>query len=395
MSQQLISLNPPLKRLRDEGYEVSIEAGYLVVRHVPYVSPSGVVNYGVLASSLEVSADIVQSPADHTVRFAGETPCTSNCVPFEQIINSTANEVIAPGIVASYSFSSKPSSGRYVDYYEKMTTYIQILEGQAQAIDAAATARTYPVIPSEASAGSVFKYMDTASSRAGIGVVTEKLAGYRIGIVGLGGTGSYILDLVAKTPVAEIHLYDGDKLLQHNVFRMPGAVSAEELAGAPGKVAHLASSYSKLRTGIVAHECYVTDANENELAGLDFVFLALTGGEAKRGIVSVLERNHVPFIDCGMGIYEVDGFLAGQLRTTASTPKFRDHVHRLGRIPFSDGEADAYSQNIQIADLNALNAAIAVVRWKKLCGFYLDLEDDHHNVYVIDGNHMVNEDKAS
>ena len=67
----------------------------------------------------------------------------------------------------------------------------------------------------------MFKYVDTASSRVGIGAVTEKLKVGPLAIVGLGGTGSYILDLVAKTPVAEIHLFDGDKLGQHNAFPLP------------------------------------------------------------------------------------------------------------------------------------------------------------------------------
>ena len=31
---------------------------------------------------------------------------------------------------------------------------------------------------------------------------------------------------------------------------------------------------------------------------------------------------------------------------------------------------DDYNRNIQIADLNALNAAFAVIKWKKLFGFY-------------------------
>ncbi|UYY83058.1 ThiF family adenylyltransferase [Arthrobacter sp. YA7-1] len=394
MSQRLISRNAPLKRLRDEGYEVSVEGGYLVVRHIPYVTQGRTLSYGVMVSALEVSGDTVREPSDHTVRFAGEVPCTGDGSPFNQIINGYVQETVSQDLVAEYSFSSKPASGRYEDYYEKMTTYIRILEGEAHTIDPTATARTHPVISPEEELGSVFRYMDTASSRAGITAITDKLAGHRIGIVGLGGTGSYILDLVAKTPVAEIHLYDRDQLLQHNAFRMPGALSVEELAGSPGKVVHLAASYSKLRSGVVAHECHISDENVGELAKLDFVFLSLTGGEAKRGIVTVLEENHVPFIDCGMGIYEVDGVLAGQLRTTTSTPGFREHVHGLGRIPFSDGEADEYSQNIQIADLNALNASIAVIRWKKFCGFYLDLEGDHHSVYVIDGNHMLNEDKA-
>ena len=42
----------------------------------------------------------------------------------------------------------------------------------------------------------MFKYADTASSRAGIAVATAKLEIGKVGIVGVGGSGSYILDLV-------------------------------------------------------------------------------------------------------------------------------------------------------------------------------------------------------
>ena len=55
---------------------------------------------------------------------------------------------------------------------------------------------------------------------------------------------------------------------------------------------------------------------------------------------------------------------------------------------------DEYHQNIQLADLNALNGALAVVRWKKHCGFYHDLDHEHHSTYVIDGNQIVNEDNT-
>jgi hypothetical protein len=65
------------------------------------------------------------------------------------------------------------------------------------------------------------------------------------------------------------------------------------------------------------------------------------------------------------------------------------------RIPFSDGDGpDEYRTNIQIADLNALNAVLAVVKWKKLCGFYGDLDREHFCAYTLDGNSLVNEDKA-
>jgi hypothetical protein len=72
---------------------------------------------------------------------------------------------------------------------------------------------------------SVFRHIDTASARAHIVAITEKLKVSKIAIVGVGGTGSYVLDHVARTPVREIDLFDRDHFLQHNAFRSPGAPS--------------------------------------------------------------------------------------------------------------------------------------------------------------------------
>jgi hypothetical protein len=41
--------------------------------------------------------------------------------------------------------------------------------------------------------------------------------------------------------------------------------------------------------------------------------------------------------------------------------------------------------------LNALNAALAVIKWKKLMGFYQDLDFEHHCTYTIGGNMLRNE----
>jgi len=123
--------------------------------------------------------------------------------------------------------------------------------GPAQAIDSNVTARTFPVIePERDDEDAVFKYIDTASSRAGIDLVAKKLALKRVAIVGLGGTGSYVLDLVAKTLVKEIHLFDGDTFFQHNAFRSPGAPAGEELRAKPNKAAYFRDMYSKMRLGI-------------------------------------------------------------------------------------------------------------------------------------------------
>ena len=53
-----------------------------------------------------------------------------------------------------------------------------------------------------------------------------------------------------------------------------------------------------------------------------------------------------------------------------------------------------YASNIQVADLNALNACLAVVKWKKLRGFYRDLESEHHSTYTTDGSMLLNGDQS-
>jgi len=393
MQQQLISRSPDLQRLQDDGYELEIRGGYLLIRHVPYVNANREVQYGTLVSTLNLSGDVTSAPDTHVVDFIGSAPCDGEGRRLEQIIAGEGARQLAPGIGVTFSFSSKPLTG-YPDYHAKMTTYVAILTSHAQAIDPDATATTFPVIEL-AEDESVFCYADTASSRAGIAAITQKLALSKVAIVGLGGTGSYILDLVAKTPIGEIHLFDGDLFASHNAFRAPGAASVEDLRERPLKVDYFAKRYAPMRRGIVPHDHAASDANVDEFQGMDFVFLALDGGEAKRLLVRKLEEFGIPFIDVGMGIYEVDGALTGVLRVTTSTPAQRDHVWTKERIPFSDGAANNdYSRNIQIADLNALNASLAVIRWKKWCGFYVDPEREHFSTFQVDGNVIANEDVA-
>ncbi|MFC1414147.1 ThiF family adenylyltransferase [Streptacidiphilus sp. N1-12] len=391
MSTQLTSRSPDLKRLQDEGYEIEVKAGHLVLGHVPYVAQDQTVRYGSLVSTLDLQGDVTCAPGTHVVQFSGSTPCDHTGRPLDQIINSSDHLVLAKGLEVDFTFSSKPASGAYPDYYEKMATYAAILASQARVLDPEATAQTFRVVPCSAEE-SVFLYLDTASSRAGISAVSSRLERGNVAIVGLGGTGSYILDLVAKTPVPQIHLFDGDRFLQHNAFRSPGAPSCEELDGAPLKVTYFAGLYSQMRRGIVPHGAYLDETNVEELRAMDFVFLALDQGAAKKFVVAKLEEYGIAFIDVGMGVNETDGALSGLLRVTTSTPDQRDHVHAGNLIPFGAGdEHNEYARNIQIADLNSLNATLAVIKWKKLLGFYADLEHEHHSVYQIDGNVLTNE----
>jgi uncharacterized protein DUF6791/ThiF family protein len=394
MSHKLISHSADLLRLRQEGYDVEIRANHLLIKDVPYVNSAREIRRGTLVSVLDMTGDVPTRPSSHVAMFAGECPCHNDGSEITQIINSRGKQEIDKDFSVHYTFSSKPNSGGYKDYYEKMTTYVAILSSPAAAIDPKVTAKTFPVIelkPDE----SVFNYMDTASSRAGITIVTQKLELANVAIVGVGGTGSYVLDQVAKTPVKAIHIFDGDGFLQHNAFRSPGAPTIEELRAHPKKVSYFQAIYSKMHRHIVAHDYNVDASNVERLRGMDFVFLCLDRAGPKRAIVDKLEEFDVPFVDVGMGIYLENKSLYGILRITTSTHEMRNHVREKQRIPFSEGDAeDEYSSNIQIADLNALNAQLAVVKWKKLFGFYGDLENEHFSAYTIDGNALVNEDQS-
>jgi len=393
MSSTPISRSPDLQNLRDDGYEVAIQAAHLVISHVPYVNQEGTVCYGSLVSALDLAGDIAVAPQSHVAYFIGSRPCHRDGRLMDEIWAGEVNQQLAEGLVVNHVLSSKPTSGSYLDYYEKITTYADIIASPARSLDPSATPKTHAVMTTTEDE-SVFCYLDTASSRAGIGVANAKLELNNVAIVGLGGTGSYVLDLVAKTPVLSIHLFDADIFLSHNAFRSPGAASLEELRARPLKVDHYADVYGRMRRNIVPHGYHVTASNADQLRDMDFVFLCIDGGPHKRAIVERLEANGLAFVDAGMGLHEVDGALGGIVRVTTSTPEQREHVWHKERIPFGAEKAeDDYARNIQIADLNALNAALAVIRWKKLFGFYQDFDREHFSAYTLDGNHLLNEDQ--
>lgn len=394
MSRQLVNHSPDLLRLQEEGYDIEIRSSNLLVK-VPYVTLNQVVASGLIVSELTTSGEATTTPNTHVVSFVGAAEGDLPCDNLGQTLNDLINErrpiSLGGDLVASCTFSHKPEP-TYANYYEKMSTYADMLLGYAQAIDPDAKAKTFPPIPTDEDE-SVFRYFDSATSRARIGAVTDKLRIQKVVLVGVGGTGSYILDLVAKTPVREIHLYDRDTLLTHNAFRAPGAASLDELVAAPKKVTYLQAKYDAMHRHIVAHDVNVDTGNVEELRGADFVFISIDGGSHKRFIIQKLKEFGVPFIDVGVGVYQVGDSLGGLVRTTTGTPDHTDHIWSNSRISFADDDDDEYDQNIQIADLNMLNAALAVIKWKKLVGFYSDFEHEHSSTYTIDGNHLLNEDQ--
>ena len=312
----------------------------------------------------------------------------------ESLVNAQDKTKVNEEIVTNYQFSQKPLNGYYENYYDKISTLVKVLENEAISLDKNATSRTFPVIKNDDEHESVFYYIDTSSSRSGTTYLSKKLESKKIAIVGLGGTGSYILDLVAKTPVSEIHLFDGDSFLQHNSFRCPGAPSFEDLEKKMTKVAWFNDIYSKLRRGIYPNEFSINASNLDLLNKMDFVFLCIDSGLDRSLIIKHLLDNKIPFIDNGIGLHFENGeTLSGQVRITTFVKTKDSHIEK--RVPMGDNVDNEYSSNIQIAELNSLNAALAVIKWKKFLGFYSDSSQELNANYMLSENLLLNEDNEN
>ncbi|MEP7457509.1 ThiF family adenylyltransferase [Phyllobacterium sp. SB3] len=392
MSADLISRDPYLKRLQEEGFELEIRELILLIHSVPYVTGDMLLGRGTLVCTLSLDTEgLTSTPqTDHTMWFTGEMPCHRDGSPMTNIINHSAEATVGSDIKVRHYFSSKPEgTGQYANIYDKVVTYESHLGSAARSYDKTANARTGIMLASTED-DSPFAIPDSASSRYGIVTANRKLSGC-IAIIGLGGTGAYLLDLATKTRVAEIHIYDDDQLLNHNLFRSPGAPELELAKDFPRKVDYYATLYARMHYGVKPHPKRVTDDNIDEFADYDFVFVCVDKGSSRRVIAEGLVRLGIPFIDTGIGLGVNENILDGCARATFVAPgtPWKDVTTHLS-FGDDDEEANVYGTDIQVAELNSLNAIMAVMRWKRWLTFYRDERNERNATFMIEGNNITN-----
>ncbi len=385
MSHQLISRSKDLQRLQDEGFEIQIRDGYLIVYGIPFINSNQEVKLGILIAQLTIANGQVSKPVTHIIHFMGEAPCNKDGSKILGILHSNPNTQLFDDIILNFSFSNKPKGG-YNDHYEQVTRYVEIISAPAISKDPKVTARTYKKMQSDYAGA--FKYFDTNASRSNILPFLRRFNEHSIAIVGVGGTGSYILDLLSKVPVKEIHLYDGDILMQHNAFRSPGAVEVEQL-DIP-KVDYYGEIYSRIHNGIHRHAYFIEDFNVSELDNKSVIFLCVDNNDVRKLIIEHLRNKSVVVIDVGLGVNVVGDSLIGTIRITTIDPEHNDHIER--RVPLEDPGENEYARNIQIVELNAMGAALAVIKWKKLLSFYQDLEREYNSTYTINVSQLQNDE---
>jgi hypothetical protein len=383
MCARPVVLESALAPFIDAGLKVTVQGSHLLLHNVPVVDDHKHLQLGTLVATLIYTDSCVTPPATHQAWFDGPFPCFADGSPMEQLRHSdVAGGMVAPGVPARFYFSNKTDSwSGYTSHFEQLMHYWRIITDQARVIDPQCTrpvgAGSAHVVPRSGP----FRYPDASSARGNFVMASQRLSELMIAIVGMGGTGSYVLDQVAKTPVREIHLFDGDTLELHNAFRAPAAAQESDF-GRP-KVAYYAGLYDPMHTGIVEHNVYVTDANVGLLGQFDFVFVCVDRGPARRLICSHLIACGVPFVDCGMDMsLSPAQQVFGTCRVTVATPSTNKHF--FDRAPTMEDAGDAlYDQNVQIADANALNAILAVMRWKQHFGFYATNWAWHQLEFVV------------
>jgi len=387
MPENPIALSPHVQRLINEKYAVSIEGQYIVVDNVPYVSAAGVISRAAIISAYH-EKDGVEEFGNHAVWFTGSVPCTAKGDSLAHIMVANTSHITVAGrqVLCMLSYKSERTD-MMENIYNKLTHYIRKLQSYVKVLDPTVSANTEGSI-SVRQERSVFFYPNTAIARAGLDAYEDKLKLPKVTIVGLGGTGSYILDALAKTPVKEIHLYDDDFIEPATVYRMPGALTIDEAYKETFKTDYLRDVYCRMRTGIQSHPVRIDHSNLTKLDDSNFVFIAVDDGPSRGLIASHLVDRDIPFIDVGMGVDKIpdDVKLFARVRVTAIDSGTKTLVKSL---PVSDDQEDAVYNNIQVAELNALNAMLAVVTYKQKIGFYSEENAVNIMRYVLSWQRFI------
>lgn len=393
MFLELANHNEDLKRLLEKGYAITEDHGHLVVRDIPYLDEKAELQIGAIVSLIaDINGKKVR-PNDHQIFFAGSHPCQMDGTPMKGLgggPNSLALQS-SPDIQVQRSFSNKLTGQNgqmrdYVDFFEKIEHYVRLISGPA--------VEKYGVSPytfrlvEEAPTESVFRFRDTLTSRAQIVDLSRKFANDVIAVIGLGGTGSYVLDFLVRMPVKEIRGFDFDDFHVHTAYRSPGKLTANEAYSELGKnkAEVYKSRYENFREGLQFEPKYINADSLDSLRGVTFSFVCVDQGKSRAGIFDLLISNRIPFIDVGMGLKRSqEGPIDGTLRATYYSVEDGKRLRDLGLAELVDDPADEYKIHIQTAELNALNATLAIIKFKQIRGFYVD-RDALNSLVVQVGN---------
>jgi|tagenome__1003787_1003787.scaffolds.fasta_scaffold20987779_5 hypothetical protein len=362
---ELANHNPFIKDLDELGYHVGFVGGYLVIYGLPYVDQDGALMHGDWVSPLDLNGAVIDPPKNHQAWWRGTRP-HDGAKRQLRLGGGSDRVTVTPDLITDCSFSFKLQNvnGENRDYFsfeEKARTYLDTITAPAMAAFPDATP-LHGIGVKAAAQGSPLRFPDTMSARYHINDISALLRGKKVAIIGLGGTGSYILDFIARTHLDRIALFDDDRVHVHTIFRVPGFIprAIGEL-----KVAALARQYGQWHAGIDPIPERITLENIERLAEFDFVFVSVDDGPARLLIAEWLSARGIPYVDCGMGLNRSTTGLSGFVRITGTDREAFEANVNSAYLPTENAKTDEYRKQAQITELNAFNAIMAVIRFKQ------------------------------
>ncbi len=399
MLKTLASRNPDLQRLLEKGYALSIDSSHLVIRDIPYLDAQGNLQWGAFVGQLTFEDQTRIRPSNHQFFFSGPRPHGLDGHPLRGLgcgdatltLSEHCRDVVCRQIF-SHKLKENGQNRDYIDHYEKVESHVAMVCGPA-IVKFGVTPYTFREYEEE-SDNSVFKVRDTMTSRAAITDLSKRFENDVIAIIGLGGSGAYVLDFMVKTPVREIRGFDSDDFYVHNAFRSPGRLDVEEGAELRRPKAEVYQKrYGNFRHGITIKSQFIDETSGPDLGGVTFAFVAVDKGSARKVILDLLIAKNIPFVDVGMGLKRVQDRISGTVRTTYFPRDDGQAVRDSRYVPETDPPEDVYKSNIQIAELNALNASLAVLRYKQLRGFYVGPPGAENLLFTLDNLSLLSPDE--
>ena len=356
---------------RRRGWAIGVHQGRISVSDVPYRKKDGTAGSCQVAVETQDDVLTMKAPehggASHAAWLIGVSEgCAyqANGKPVGNVLwTDGANECV---------ISIKRDEGEYENAWHALFVYTVRVAGEVGREEREQIER-------------VFEFEIAGEDSRDMSAWRDRARGQRVGIVGLGGVGLWILDLMSKTDVREILIWDGDEIEGRNLVRAPGWAGEDAIG--KKKAQFFGEHYQRMRKGITIYpEYWHPDEPDDALAGLDFVFVAVDKTETRTALCEKLEQTGVPFIDVGMGIELRQGRVGGSCQVFFSGED--PGRWRIG-IPTAEGEGEDEYYALQLADLGALNAALAVGIWRRHIGQYEGGAKDWLIRYWIENNDLL------
>ena len=360
------------------GWTIEVHQNQISVGEVPYRKKEG--EAGICQLSVETHDDGLSmkapehaSGASHAAKLCGVVDGRAYRADGEPVGNvlwtDGANECV---------ISIKLDCGEYVNAWHALIVYTVGIAGEVGVEEREQIER-------------IFEFEIEGEDARDMRNWRDRARGQRIGIIGVGGVGLWILDLMSKTEVSEISIWDGDEIEGRNLVRAPGWASQDAIG--KNKAEYYGEHYRRMRKGISVHtEYFQPDDPADAFGDLDFVFLAIDKTEIRTALCEKLEQTGVPFVDVGMGIERRQGRVRGSCQVFYSGED--SGRWRIG-IPTVEGVGEEEYYELQLADLGALNAALAVGTWRRHIEQYEEEKKDWLIRYSIESNELLKRTEQS